>query len=135
MNDPGIKILSIDESGNINSRPMSSSEFDELGEAIRKNVDASVDAPYDNSGDNWSGYIYGHCPVQGEGKLNFKDKELSWYFRARHDKWSFEVEESNIESPHYIFYQGEYENSSWMKYSHAWKIITTCLEKYQKENQ
>ena len=131
MSDSGIKVLKFDESGNPVTRSLLSEELLELQKSVQANVEASVDAPYEDSGDNWVGYIYGHCPVQGEGTITVNDQTLTWYFRARHDNWSFEVDENNDQSSHYVFYKGEYHNASWMKYSHAWQIIQSCIDKYQ----
>ena len=39
------------------------------------------------TGKNWSGKIYGQCPVQGFGLVD----GYPWYFRARWETWSMEI--------------------------------------------
>lgn len=87
-------------------------------------------------GEVLSGFLSGYCPVQGEGFLDGKP----WYFRARHDGWSFSVAESTEIDPIDVrwykaagwYYEGDYDNASWMAYEDAWDIIKACVEKYFK---
>ena len=109
-----------------------------LAVAIRKNCAVAEDAPPTRDGDGWRGKLEGFCPVQGYGDVD----GLTWYFRARHDAWSFEVwrvpfrsdNETGgclpVEDPVWMA-EAEYgdaeHDASWMPFSHAWQFIEACI--------
>ncbi|HEY7313388.1 MAG TPA: hypothetical protein VH643_28825 [Gemmataceae bacterium] len=77
--------------------------------------------------------VYGNCPVQGFGTVLGRDL----YFRARHDRWSFDVADhaGNLPSDGYqnsdgFYREGEYSNAGWMPLSDAVEIIVRCLREY-----
>jgi hypothetical protein len=77
--------------------------------------------------------VFGDSPVQALGTV--LGREL--YFRARHDKWSFEVADhsGNLPSDGYLgldgFYrEGDYPNAGWMPLQDAVKIIVRCLKEF-----
>lgn len=105
-----------------------------LGKAIREQCARKEDAPANREGDGWKGSIYGFCPVQGEGTVD----GMWWYFRARHDSWSFEVWRKSFgpdgslpDGPPIWSADAEYDdgdgNASWMPFSHAWQCIEASI--------
>ena len=88
------------------------------------------------------GILYGLAPVQAEGTIN----EFLFYFRARHDEWTFAVSENpeidpvDIQFPdsskQYCFFaQGQYglgfeSKASYMDNDTAIKIIENCVSDY-----
>ena len=110
------------------------------GQIIRSKCAEREDAPSERSGSNWSGALTGFCPVQGKGLVD----GFCWYFRARHDHWSFsiwfrsELPELGLpaEDPAWSV-GGEYDepdgngDASWMPYSHAWRLIERSVEGFR----
>jgi hypothetical protein len=77
--------------------------------------------------------VYGNAPVQGFGTVLGRDI----YFRARDNKWSFEVADFSGELPSdgFAASDGFYReatcaNASWMPLEVAVRIIDRCLEEY-----
>jgi hypothetical protein len=77
--------------------------------------------------------IYGNAPVQGFGTIIGRDI----YFRARHDRWSFDIADhkGNLPSDGQAdadgFYrEGAYANASYMPFETAMQMIDRCLEEY-----
>ena len=110
-----------------------------LREAIRAQCDEQEDAPAEKSGDGWAGVIGGACPLQGHGHVDAH----FWYFRARHDSWSFEVYPTSTEEElppdeeltwdRYGSYAGDAHNAGWMKFSEAWPLIESHIALFRKE--
>jgi hypothetical protein len=91
---------------------------------------------------NLSGAIYGTAPVQAEGTIN----GFLFYFRARHDQWTFAVSEYPEIDPvdiqttetgkqHGYFASGQYGNefdyaASYMEIDHVKEIIHQCSRDY-----
>lgn len=104
----------------------------DFAKAIQAACNEAEDAPAEKSGTGWKGSIDGFCPVQGVGQVDDK----FWYFRARHDEWSFEVytksceRELPKEDPIWLTV-GEHDNASWMKFSEAWALIEDSIAKYR----
>jgi hypothetical protein len=106
-----------------------------IGASIRAACECAEDAPASREGEGWEGSIGGFCPVQGEGTVDGR----FWYFRARHDDWSFEVfsvgwaPDEGLPGDDKIVwsaeaeYEGEQPNAGWMKFSEAWDIIENCI--------
>ena len=65
--------------------------------------------------------LSGWCPVQAEGTAN----GTAWYFRARHDHWTFEFGGR-------LVFEGEYPKASWMPLAIALQYIGRCLEELEK---
>ncbi len=95
---------------------------------------------------NLTGRIYGQSPVQGEGTIIGN----AFYFRARHDEWTFSVSE-NIEidpvdiqtqeagKQHGFYRENGYgqkgmESASYMDFEIAEKLIIDCIKEYKKRN-
>jgi len=90
-----------------------------------------------------SGTVYGTSPVQAEGTVNGH----SFYFRARHDEWTFSISENSEIDPvdiqtieagkkHGFFKEGEYgqngaESASYMDFKVAEKIILDNCTEYK----
>ena len=78
--------------------------------------------------------IGGNCPVQAEGRFDSK----AFYFRARHDFWSFEV--GPKETPWHCEeweMEGDYgtgEEAGWMPMHDALTLICDCVEAYRAEH-
>jgi hypothetical protein len=74
-------------------------------------------------------FVFGRCPVQGEGEI----EGLPWYFRARWQRWSLEVETPNglwsIEST----YGDSPAAASHMPHDEAEQLIRQGLERFRKE--
>ena len=66
--------------------------------------------------------ISGNCPIQAFGKISDYESD-HFYFRARHDNWSFEVYDKDNQSEVIYYADGVYGNSSWMPVDVALKII------------
>lgn len=103
----------------------------EIAQHIRARVAEVEDAPGERTGGGWKGSVGGQCPVQGEGTVD----GLSWYFRARHDEWSFEVwrgpfrEDGELPIGDPIWSaRGEANDASWMRMSEAWSLIEAAIE-------
>lgn len=80
--------------------------------------------------------VSGQCPVQGSGTVLGR----ALYFRARHDKWSFDVADyaGRMSSDGYrdsdgFYREGDYPNASWMSHAKAVRIITACLEEFTEK--
>ena len=81
-------------------------------------------------------YIGGQCPVQSEGTLD----GIPYYFRARHENWSFSVGPDplmdDIESLNFwvsgLYKDGDPEQAGWMIEEEAKEIIEACVELYTK---
>ncbi|HXT40710.1 MAG TPA: hypothetical protein VN887_11920 [Candidatus Angelobacter sp.] len=87
-----------------------------------------------------SGCIYGHCPVQAQGAVRGR----SFYFRAKHDEWSFslamrpDTESVDICSSAQGFYRsgsygkahGRGPDAGWMPYDEVEQIIRRCIDEY-----
>lgn len=69
----------------------------------------------------WHGQVYGVCPVQGDGKVN----NDTWYFKARGEKWTFEV----LGKPELRRQQswGTWPDAGYMSIAQAWEIITGIM--------
>ena len=82
--------------------------------------------------------VYGSCPMQGFGTV--RGREL--YFRARHDRWSFDVadhagrlpSDGSQESDGY-YREDAYPDAGWMPLSEAVAIIERCLAEYTAGRQ
>ena len=99
------------------------------------------------SGPGWEGYVYGACPVQGEGSVEGR----SFYFRARHGRWEFEVSgaswipdegqcyQRDLPATWYDHLQysneGPDPDDGWMKHSEAWRIIRENIEAFRTQNR
>ena len=105
-----------------------------VAESINATCTEREDAPSERSGEGWEGSIGGFCPVQGQGTVD----GLNWYFRARHDSWSFEVWREAFgpggalpPGPQLWWAQAEYDqddgDASWMRSSHAWQYIEASI--------
>jgi hypothetical protein len=77
--------------------------------------------------------VWGNCPVQGFGTV--RGREL--YFRARHDKWSFDVADHRGNYPSDGFHdedglyrEGNFPDAGWMPFEEAVRIIEQCLRDY-----
>lgn len=77
--------------------------------------------------------VYGECPVQGFGTVLGRDL----YFRARHDRWNFDVadHDGNLPSDGYrdsdgFYREGEYQSAAWMSLEKAVAIIERCLREF-----
>jgi hypothetical protein len=102
--------------------------------AINEACEEKEDAPVEREGSGWKGRVIGFCPVQGEGTVD----GLTWYFRARHDAWSFDVWREPMQpsgdlpttepiwSANAPYDDGD-GDASWMPYSHAWQYIEACI--------
>lgn len=116
------------------SNPLEALANSDFAKALQAACDEAEDAPAEKSGDGWKGSIGGFAPVQGDGQVDGK----FWYFRARHDSWSFEVYTKSCrtelpdESPLWET-SGKYGNASWMKLSEAWGLIEASLAKYRRD--
>lgn len=107
--------------------------------AIRKNVAQAEDAPSVREGDGWAGMLEGFCPVQGYGHVD----TFNWYFRARHESWSFETysapfgphgelpEEEAIVWETRADYGTETFDASWMPFSDAWRFIEESIAAFR----
>lgn len=103
----------------------------DFAKELRARVAELEDAPAERSGAGWQGAVYGFCPVQGHGTVD----GLSWYFRARHDEWRFEVWREPF-GPYGHLPAGDpiwkvetdYDgDASWMPISVAWALIEQCI--------
>ncbi len=100
---------------------------------MRTGMDALVfEAP--DLGLAWQ--ISGAGPVQAFGTIRPSGREF--YFRARHDRWEFEVSDENGELPsdndqpaiyHVV---RPFKDASYMSYRCAHRIISRCLMEYLK---
>lgn len=96
------------------------------------------DAPAERVEDGWQGQLYGACPVQGQGDVD----GFHWYFRARHDAWSFEVYSTPFEADgglppdHTRVWdvEGEAGDASWMPYSEAWQRIAESITSFRRRS-
>jgi len=77
--------------------------------------------------------VYGSCPVQGTGTVFGR----ALYFRARHDRWSFDVADhaghlpsDGFQDSDGFYREAEYPNASWMPHQKAVTIIEKCLREY-----
>lgn len=73
--------------------------------------------------------IGGNCPVQAEGLIGGKP----FYFRARHEHWSFGVGAEPIGDPDWYLserWTNEPSAAGWMEESEALKIIDKCARFY-----
>jgi hypothetical protein len=91
---------------------------------------------------NLSGNIYGAAPIQAEGTVN----GFKFYFRARHDEWTFSISEHaeidpvDIQFPetgkkYGYFAEDKYgtefdSKASYMEYDIAKEIIQRCSADY-----
>lgn len=110
----------------------------DFGKAIRQQCEESEDVPAQRAGDGWQGTIYGFCPIQGDGTVD----DRFWYFRARHEEWSFEVYdvstkpelpgENHLVWDMYGSYNGDAHNAGWMKFSEAWALIEQKIAAYRR---
>lgn len=66
--------------------------------------------------------LEGYCPVQGLGTVN----GYAWYFRARWDGWTFEVNDKVILEGKY----GTVNEAGWMPYQAALALIASGLHAY-----
>lgn len=107
-------------------------------------LDAQEDAPWDQSGDGWTGGMTcGACPVQIEGEVD----GMRFYFRARHGEWSMgfaTTPERAIRCRHGFVETGEWTREGddteegFMKHSEAWRIVRESIEQWRAwraENQ
>jgi hypothetical protein len=90
------------------------------------------------------GEIQGYCPVQGSGTVD----NFPFYFRARHDQWSFAISEHPEIDPvdiqlietgeqYGFFKEAKYgieggDLAGWMELSEAEKLIIECCVEYTK---
>jgi hypothetical protein len=102
---------------------------------ILKEIDKK-DAPYRKvEGENLSGTLNGYCPVQGKGHADGHP----WYFRARWDSWSFSMSDDINGNPIEVrwgkepgwYFEGFYDNASWMEYKDASDVIIACVERFR----
>ena len=112
-----------------------SSAWKEFGKMLDEQISEYEDAPLTESGTGWEGIIGGFCPVQGYGEVD----GLHWYFRARHDDWTFEVWDEPChpelpQKPPVWECFGQYSNASWMYYSDAWLTIQYAILKGRAES-
>jgi len=76
-----------------------------------------------------TGSFGGNCPVQGDGELDGK----YWYFRARHEAWSFDVsadDEGPADWEHCEEY-GSSHDASWMPDEDVLKCIEKAVGLYR----
>lgn len=94
---------------------------------------------------NLVGKVYGSAPVQGEGTIN----GYPFYFRARHDEWTFSISENAEVDPvdiqlietgkkHGFFKKEPYgdeggELAGYLEFSEAEQFIFACCRAYLKE--
>lgn len=76
--------------------------------------------------EDWSGTMYGVCPVQADGLINSK----VWYFKARGEHWNFEVVGSGFKIREKW---GEWPEAGYISYAEAWMLIETALDKFRLE--
>lgn len=112
-----------------------------LATSVRENAAIAEDAPFERTGEGWEGRIGGFCPVQGDGTVDGK----TWYFRARHDEWSFEVWDESLgpegrlptSEPRWWvvspYGEGDHD-ASWMPFSHAWRFIDESIAAGRAQN-
>lgn len=96
----------------------------------------STEPPFDPTKVNpasLEGHLYGLAPVQGEGTLGGQP----WYFRARGNYWSFELEagaKDEQEVDLYFFVGQEYKPgepyaASYMPEEEAWEYINLAVSR------
>ena len=89
-----------------------------------------------------TGRITGYAPVQGAGTVNGHQ----FYFRARHDEWSFAVSEDpkidpvdiqlpDVAEQHGFLVEGTDYNASYLDLSEAQKIIEDCCKLYLNKDK
>lgn len=114
---------------------------------IQAAIRAQEDCAGEQSGPGWAGDVYGACPVQGEGTVEGR----SFYFRARHGHWSFEISGAPWKPDDGLWDSRElpvtwYDNlqyskngldpdDGWMKHSEAWRIIRENIEEFRTQNR
>lgn len=109
-------------------------KFREIMEPVFKEVHDRDDSWKVSPIEEITGHLTGYCPVQGEGMLDGHP----WYFRARHSEWSFSIAENPQDDPIDVrwgkspgwYYEGDYDNASWMAYKDAWDFIISSYEQY-----
>lgn len=100
--------------------------------------------------DEWDGLgsggfrIFGKCPVQGFG---ITEQRQRWYFRARADKWSFDLAELPGEDPVDLMWNPSPisgwsitrswmepggKSAGWMPERYARRLIAICLRWWQE---
>lgn len=76
--------------------------------------------------------LFGSAPVQALGTIAGRE----FYFRARHNKWDFEVSAVDGQLPTdtgadpVFFKNGEFANASYMPHDVAMALIERCAEEY-----
>lgn len=78
-------------------------------------------------------WVGGNCPVQGEGTIG----DHRWFFRARGDKWTFEVEYEHNGQPQVWSYTERYGNwpdAGWMTEIEARSFINKAGAIYAKRD-
>lgn len=81
------------------------------------------------------GEIYGQAPVQAEGTV----RGHPFYFRARHDGWSFDIGPDPIGGTNVIFSResdyGEPRGfeASWMEHDEALGFLLRCVDEFLAE--
>lgn len=103
--------------------------WDRVAKSIRASVDECEDAPAARAGEGWDGEIEGFCPVQGLGHVD----GFSWYFRARHEEWRFEVYDAPFPCADLFFeVEGDADgDASWMPFSEAWRHIESSIAAFR----
>ena len=93
------------------------------------------------SGPGWRGRLDGYAPVQGEGSVDGH----AWYFRARHQEWSFEIAEpaevdwTDVDVGLQVggwrvqdeAWGEDAYAASYMPYATAWTIIQQCITRFR----
>lgn len=84
--------------------------------------------------------IYGNCPVQAEGTVRSRkrgSRKMQWYFRARGNRWSFEVSENlQTTDPSWRYeepYGEEPFAAGWMEQAEAIAFINKAANLWVKE--
>jgi hypothetical protein len=76
--------------------------------------------------------LFGSAPLQATGTLRRRD----FYFRARHDAWTFEVARpdgrlgSDLDEKPVFFREGRHPNASFMTPDEAKRLIEGCAREY-----
>lgn len=126
-----------DEQTDADSKP-NAATLERAREAFRA-IDAELSAGgRSRSEGGWSGTMDGFAPVQAEGLVD----GLPWYFRARHDGWSFSIAADRAadavqvrggHQPGYYHEEdyGTTQEASWMPFAEAWAFIAREIGRFR----